>query len=291
MVTIVSKKDNNNTYYYLKHNTGSRQETEYLGKTIPDNIRQKKTEFLLRFYRKEWIPKLERIRSGYLANNKKMPKSLIEEKLNEFSIVFTYHTNRIEGSTLSLQDTYDLLMRGLTPAKKPESDTIETQRHRKVFLEIIKNRKPLSLSLIKKWHKEIFDSTKSEYAGMIRRYNVRISNSEAKFPDYSQVPSLLEKFFSWYKKSKNQIHPVELASLAHLKFVSIHPFGDGNGRISRLLMNYVLAEFDFPLFLIKYEGRLFYYHALERSQTEDDQMPFLQWFMKRYIAQHYKHYS
>lgn len=291
MVTVVSKKDGKNTYYYLKHSTGSRQESEYLGKTIPRDIEQKKREFLLEFYRAEWIPKLQRIREGYVLNNKKMPKGLIREQIEEFSVVFTYHTNRIEGSTLSLQDTFDLLLRGLTPAKKPESDTIETRMHRQVFLESINGKRHLSLSLVRSWHKGIFGRTKPEYAGMIRKHNVRVSNSEAKFPDHSQVPRLLAEFFAWYGREKTRIHPVELAALAHLKFVTIHPFGDGNGRISRLIMNCVLSEFGFPLFLIKYEGRAFYYHALERSQVEDSDMPFLQWFMKRYILQHYKHYA
>lgn len=291
MVTVVAKKDRANTYYYLKHNTGSKQATEYLGKTIPHNIEQRKIEFLWKFYRKEWIPKLDRIHNGFISNNKKMPKSLIKEQIEEFSIVFTYHTNRIEGSTLTLQDTFDLLLRGLTPAKKPESDTIETQMHRQIFLDLINNKKPMTISSVLSWHREIFGKTKPEYAGMIRNHNVRVSNSESKFPDHAQVSQLLKKFFAWYKKEKRKIHPVELAALAHLKFVSIHPFGDGNGRISRLIMNHILAEFDFPLFLIKYEGRLFYYHALERSQTENNEMPFLQWFMKRYIDQHYKHYA
>ncbi len=118
MVTVTTRKIGKNTYYYLRHNTGSRQAEEYLGKKIPPDVEQRKERFVLDFYRKEWIPKIEAIKKGFVENNKKMPKSMIEEQLNEFSIVFTYHTNRIEGSTLTLQNTFDLIKRGLTPDKK-----------------------------------------------------------------------------------------------------------------------------------------------------------------------------
>lgn len=290
MVTVVSRKSGNSTYYYLRHHTGTEQAEEYLGKEIPSDIEQRKTRFVLDFYRKGWTPKLEAIKKGFVENNKKMPKSLIQDQLNEFSIVFTYHTNRIEGSTLSLQDTFDLIQRGLTPAKKPQSDTIETQQHSRVFLDMIQNKKPLTLSTVLHWHKEIFEKSKPDYAGMLRSHNVRVTNSRSSFPSYAAVPQQIKEFFKWYNQSKLKINPVELAALVHLKFVSIHPFGDGNGRISRLIMNHVLSSFDYPLFIIEYDGRLAYYHALERSQTEYTDMPFLQWFMKRYIAQHYKHY-
>lgn len=290
MVTVVSRKKGKQFYYYLRHTTGTKQAEEYLGKEIPPDIEQRKARFVLDFYRKDWIPKLEAIKKGFVENNKKIPKSLIEEQLNEFSIVFTYHTNRIEGSALSLQDTFDLIQRGLTPAKKPQSDTIETQMHRRVFLDVIRDKKPLTLCTVLNWHKEIFEKSKPEHAGMLRNHNVMVTNSKSSFPLPDEVPQQIKEFFKWYHKEKSKINPVELASLAHLKFVSIHPFGDGNGRISRLMMNHVLASFDYPLFIIEYEGRLAYYLALERSQTEYTDMPFLQWFMKRYIAQHYKHY-
>ena len=75
---------------------------------------------------------------------------------------------------------------------------------------------------------------------------------------------------------------VELAALVHLKFVTIHPFSDGNGRISRLMMNFVLHKHGFPMLDIPYEKRTGYYNALERSQVKKNDLIFLQWFFKKY---------
>ena len=96
---------------------------------------------------------------------------------------------------------------------------------------------------------------------------------------------MIKDFFEWYEANSETLSPVELAALVHLRFVTIHPFGDGNGRISRLMMNHVLYRAGYPMTDIEYRDRRSYYNALERSQTGDD-LPFLRWFMKRYIRVH-----
>jgi Fic family protein len=106
-------------------------------------------------------------------------------------------------------------------------------------------------------------------------------------PSPVEVYPMLTEFFKWYKN--NKLHPIELAALVHLKLVTIHPFGDGNGRITRLVMNFVLNGKKYPLFDIPYEKRNGYYNALERSQDNKDDKVFLQWFVKRYIKE-YKSY-
>ncbi len=100
---------------------------------------------------------------------------------------------------------------------------------------------------------------------------------------------LLKEFFDWYNKERKNIHPVELAGLVHLKFVTIHPFSDGNGRLSRLMMNFVLKDNDFPLLDIRYTKRNSYYNALERSQVNGDDNIFVQWFFRRYLAEYKKY--
>lgn len=110
-----------------------------------------------------------------------------------------------------------------------------------------------------------------------------IRGSKTAFPHADFVSPFLKQFFKWYNNSKIKIHPIELAGLAHFRFVTIHPFGDGNGRISRLVMNKILFDSGFPLLNIKYAERKFYYSALEKSATTSDENHFLKWFARYYI--------
>lgn len=148
---------------------------------------------------------------------------------------------------------------------------------------MLKYKKDFSLSIILYWHKELFQSTKNDIAGQIRSHGVAISGSKFVPPSPVELNVLLKEFFEWYSKNKDKIHPVELAALVHIKFVTIHPFADGNGRISRLIMNFVLNKNNYPMFDIPYENRNSYYTALERSQIKKDEYIFVQWLFRKYI--------
>lgn len=286
MVTVVNRRKGNQNYYYLYHDSKKekrRQREEYLGKAIPTDIENRKKNFALGIEREEWIPSLEKIYRNYKKEQNKIPPSIQEKNLNSFSVRFTYNTQRIEGSTLTLKDTSFLLEYGLTPPNRPSRDIKETEIHQKLFLDVIKQKEDLSLNVVKKWHKKLFVQTKPDMAGLFRDYDVVIGQSQFIPPSHTAVKLLVTGFFKWYNANKKKLNPVELAALAHLKFVTIHPFGDGNGRTTRLMMNHVLNKFGYPLLDIDYGDRRSYYNALERSQINDDDLPFLKWFMKRYF--------
>lgn len=285
MVSIVKRRKGKETYYYLRHNIrkGNKQKEIYLGKKIPQNIEEIKQNFLLEFYRQEWLQPLEKIRKGHAKELRQTPKSVIKKELNTFSIKFTYNTQRIEGSTLTLRETADLLEQGRTPQNKPVIDVKEAESHQKVFLETLEEKNELSIKTICSWHKKIFLQTKPDIAGKLRIYDVRMGQSKFIPPKPQAIPILLKNFFSWYNKNRKKLNPVELSALVHLKFVTIHPFGDGNGRISRLMMNCVLYKLGYPMLDIDYNDRRAYYNALERAQTSQNDVIFLQWFMKRYM--------
>ena len=190
---------------------------------------------------------------------------------------------------MTLRETADLLERGVTPKEKPLRDVKEAEAHKKIFLEMLKYPKDLSLAIVLKWHKELFEQSKPDIAGRIREHQVAISGSKFKPPYPIEIYPMLRDFFKWYTKNKNILHPVELAALVHLKFVTIHPFSDGNGRISRLMMNFVLNRRGFPTFNISYEGRSAYYTALERTQIKKNDFIFVNWFIKRYIKENKKY--
>jgi len=218
-----------------------------------------------------------------------MPISAKKKSKDTFAVKFTYNTQRIEGSTLSLKDTANLLERGITPTSKPLRDVKEAEAHKKVFFEMLDYEKDLNLQVILKWHEGLMKQTAEDIAGKIRIHDVLISQSKFKPPMNLELEFLLKEFFEWYNKEKKKIHSVELAALVHLRFVSIHPFTDGNGRISRLMMNFVLKKNNFPLLDIPYTKRDSYYNALERSQIKKEENIFVQWFFRRYLAE-YKSY-
>lgn len=294
MVTIKKKTVGTKTYYYLEHTVrtghGVTTKEKYLGTKIPNKIEELKTQFLSEIYKERWCPALNKIKENYSKEEQKTPKSVLEKQARLFSVKFTYDTSRIEGSKLTYRETADLLEKGLTPRSKPVKDIKEAEAHEKLFYEILDYKKELTLQIVLYWHKKFFEGTKPDMAGKMREYQVAISGSKFMPPSPIEVPILLNEFFTWYNRNREKLHPVELAALAHLKFVTIHPFGDGNGRTSRLLMNFVLHKHSFPLLNVSYENRSSYYTALERSQVKKNDAVFVQWFFKRYVKE-YKNYT
>ncbi len=270
------REKNGKKYLYLKHSTGNRQKEKYLGITIPANIDEIKKKFLEEFYDEEWNEKIKTITTHYKKESKKKPASIKLKEFERFGISFTYNTQRIEGSSLTESDTKDLLIHGVTPKRKSQIDSIETNKHYDLFMKLVTSKKQfITKEIMLSWHKEIFGQTKIGEAGSIRQHRVGVTtNSKIEFATVPEIPKRLQKFFSWLKKYNGE-NFVKLTALAHYYFVSIHPFGDGNGRISRLIMNYILWYYDCPLMLIKNSERRVYFKSLEKSQLNKDSIHFL----------------
>ncbi|QLH06089.1 Fic family protein [Nitrosopumilus ureiphilus] len=284
MVSVITREKNGKKYLYLKHTTGNRQKEKYLGLSIPQNIENIKKEFMLEFYDEEWDKQVNTISVNYKKETRKKPASIKQKDFESFGISFTYNTQRMEGSSLTESDTKDLLIYGVTPARKSQIDSIETAKHYDLFMRLVTSKvTKITKKTILQWHKEIFGQTKIGEAGGIRSYRVGVTtNSKIEFATVTKIPKRLQECFSWLNKYDGK-NFVELAALAHYKFVSIHPFGDGNGRISRLIMNYILFSHGCPLMLIKNNDRRAYFKSLEKSQLNHDEIHFLKWFMKYYI--------
>lgn len=289
MVTIRKKTVEGNEYYYLEHSLRKNGKIEkkelYLGKEIPKDIEKIKKEFISEIYNETWLNQLDRIKENYSKEQKKTPISAKEKEIENFMIKFTYNTQRIEGSKLTLRDTANLLEKGETP-KKPLRDVKEAEANKKLFYEMLNYKKDLNFQIALLWNKILLENTKPDIAGKIRNHGVAISGSKFIPPLAIELDNLLKEFFDWYNKNKSKLHPAILSALVHLKFVTIHPFSDGNGRISRLMMNFVLKNNGFPMLDIPYENRNGYYTALERSQINKEDKIFLQWFFKRYLKEY-----
>lgn len=278
---IIKKRRGKNTYFYLQHSIrkGSKVITreKYLGKEIPKNLELIKQR-LEQNYKKDLYERLEKIRENFQREWSKYPKTVQEKEKEEIAIAFTYNTNAIEGSVITLEETRELMKEGIAP-NKPLRDIKETENHYKIFLDILGNKEDISSDLLLKWHQEIFGSTKSDIAGKYRDYIVRVGHYRA--PDWQDVESLMKDFIKLLKESK--INPVELAARAHYRFEKIHPFGDGNGRIGRMIINYILWRNGYPIIIIEYKKRISYYKALNRNEEG-----FVNYFIRTYLTIHKK---
>jgi Fic family protein len=286
-VKVQARRRGRGTYFYLVHSYREdgkvRKIEKYLGRRMPSDLRRFERDLKGEILGRTWVPRLDRIGAEYREERARMPESAREKELTSFAVQFTYDTNRIEGSSLTLRETSDLLERGVTPSERPMADVTETIAHQRVFLAELKREASFDLPTLLRWHRDLFQETKPDIAGQVRTTGVRISGSKFIPPSPIELDFLLQDYFRWFRRVMNSIHPVVLASQVHLKLVTIHPFSDGNGRTSRLAMNLVLHRKGFPMLDIPYERRSGYYDALEASQVGENETPFLRWFLRRYL--------
>ena len=148
---------------------------------------------------------------------------------------------------------------------------------------MLSKKEKITTNLLLDWHEEIFGMTKSDIAGKFRDYLVRVGPYLS--PDWQEVKKMMNELIDFIRNNK-KMNPVELSARAHYQFEKIHPFGDGNGRIGRLLMNHILWHKGYPMLIIEYKKRKSYYKALQKEEEV-----FISYFIKRYLAVHKKRYA
>jgi len=288
MVYLRTKTVKGTPYYYLIQSVRKEGKThkieKYIGKQEPSaqELDRLTTSFLAELQSKDWLWLTNETFELIELIRTKKPE-LKDEQLMDFCINFTYNTNAIEGNKLTPEETRDLFEHDV-PAEKPFKDHIESFAHWKVFMEMVQTKKPLTKELILSWHKELFKQAKPSLAGKFRQTNVRVAGFKA--AHYLDVPFLIDEFIQWFKENKNKMHPVELAAMTHLKFVKIHPFLDGNGRVARLLLNYVLHRSNYPLMTIEYKNRETYYEALDEFDETQEEEIFVKYIVESFLREH-----
>ena len=204
---------------------------------------------------------------------------------------WTYHSNAIEGNTLTLKET-KVALEGITIGGKTLREHFEAINHKDAILfmeDLAQKEDKLSEYSIKQIHSLILKNIDDENKGKYRTTNVIISGAEHKPPQSFEVQSKMQEFIKKYNENITKLHPIELASFVHIEFVKIHPFIDGNARTSRLLMNLELIKAGFPPVVIELEDRLEYYKTLDIAHTENDYKPFLE-LMKKVIEKSFEPY-
>lgn len=192
-------------------------------------------------------------------------------------VELTYSSNAIEGNTLSRLETAEVIQKGVsaTISGKPLKDQIEAINHAKAIefiKDLAKRRKShqfITEEDVLAIHKMILSGIIDEWAGEYRQTQVYIRGTNLDFPKPNEVPILMRKFVEWLGDQQIE-HPVKVASSAHFKFESIHPFIDGNGRVGRLLMNLILIVNGYPMAIVRNEERTQYLQALNVAQTKNE---------------------
>lgn len=204
------------------------------------------------------------------------------QKIEEALFVeYTYESNRIEGSTLTLQETALVIQKGITISGKSLREHLEAINHYEAigFIKSVAEKNELfNERTLKDIHALVLRGIDPENAGKFRTVNVRIAGSRHIPADALKVQELMDDYFNFYESQKNTLHPVLLSASLHEKLVAIHPFIDGNGRTARLIMNLILLQHGFPLVNIAgdNDSRINYYNALEKCQTDTRCDEFLQ---------------
>ncbi len=218
---------------------------------------------------------LKKIKGKYL----KEPKITFVNRYEAFCSLFTYDSTTIEGNSLTLQETARLLFEGIVPPNKPLREVHEVLNHKKAFDYILGHKGDIEKELICELHKIIVANTlRSELIQQIGKYrNVQVYIRGVSWfpPKPSEVHSKMSSLLSWYTKNKKKLHPLILASYFHTEFEKIHPFVDGNGRIGRLLLNFILHKNKYPMINIPNSIKHKYYNALEKAQLKNDLRSFV----------------
>lgn len=203
-----------------------------------------------------------------------LPPAIVEELRNFYTVSLTYHSNAIEGNTLTLHETEMVLSQGVTVGGKTLVEHLEVIGHRDAMNymeELARLDVPIGEREIKDLHSLILGpvdgTTGSSEAGRYRTLDVRAAGTGHTYPPHYNVPALMDEFATWlHSNEARALPPVSYASEAHFRFVSIHPFRDGNGRAGRLLMNLCLLRAGYPITVITNARRAPYIEALIYGQ-------------------------
>lgn len=218
---------------------------------------------------------LEELQSFYNQNKNLLNSILVEKIEKAFDIDFTYNSTTIEGNTLTLIETKTVLEDKISIGGKKLREIYEVINHSKAFNYIkkcIEKEESLNEDKIKDIHEILTENIMQ--GGIYRSTDVIITGAKHTPPTPNDMFMQLRFFYEDLEKNMKDMDAITLAAWTHAEFVKIHPFPDGNGRTSRLIMNYQLMKKGYLPVVIKVEDRLEYYEALDLYATTGDLKPF-----------------
>jgi Fic family protein len=227
------------------------------------------------------LNRIDKLQAAIEAAGKFDPEVL--KRINyKFRLDWNYHSNAMEGNSLTKEETRSVMVNNVTVEGKPLKDVLEIKGHDQVITDILKIGKGelgLSEKRIKDIHKAIIhedDPKKKQKIGQWKTENNHLINYKDEkfdFLEFSEVAETMHQLINWLnaqteqlKAGKSKLHPVLIAFEFHLKYLTIHPFYDGNGRTARILTNLILISFGYPPVIIKKDEKEVYYRYLADVQ-------------------------
>ncbi|MDR3011966.1 MAG: Fic family protein [Chitinispirillales bacterium] len=208
---------------------------------------------------------------------------VLKQLRDYYRIGLTWSSNALEGNTLTEIETKVVLEDGLTIGGKPLREIYEAVGHGKAYdyvFSIFKNR-VISIDSIKTIHKLFYQAIDEKNAGIWRTKNIIVTGTNYVFPVHGQLDSFMNNLIKWTDAERANLHPIRFAALLHLKFVTIHPFIDGNGRVARLLMNLALIQDGYTPTIIPPILRQDYLTAIRAYQQHGDEDIFCEFMAER----------
>lgn len=211
----------------------------------------------------------------YDEGKSSIPAVTLSSFEKDFELTFTHNSTAIEGNTLTLMETKVVLEDGISIGGKALREIYEVVNHKKAYNYVKKcifEKKALSELIVKDIHAILTENILQ--GGIYRQEEVRISGAGHIPPVGDEMLHQIKNFYADMQWKCNSVNPIEYAAWTHAEFVRIHPFIDGNGRTSRLLMNYQLMSAGFLPVSVAKENRLEYYEALEKYAVYNDLQEF-----------------
>ncbi len=224
--------------------------------------------------------------------------------MQKFRLDWNYHSNNLEGNSLTYGETKALILFGITAQGKPLKDHFEITGHNEAInwiLEIVKGKTVLTESFIRQLHKLLLKETSYKEAktseGKATRRKLEVGKYKTQpnhvitvtgetfyFATPEETPAKMHDLIEWFRKEKEKpdANPIILAALFHYRFIRIHPFDDGNGRVARILMNFILMQFGYPPVIIKTEDKENYFAVL-RLADADELEPFIEYIAENLV--------
>lgn len=205
----------------------------------------------------------------WLQSLRPLPNDVVEELRHRFEVAFTHHSTAIEGNTLTQSETQIVIEKGITIGGKSVADHLEVIGHKEALdfvIELADDKTPIDERVIREIHCLVMKDLGNGDIGRYRSLDIKAAGSGYVYPPHLKVPEQMADFVAWINEP-SQLHPVEFATEAHVRFVTIHPFRDGNGRVGRLLLNLILLRHGYPIAVLNVQKRAEYIGSLEAIQA------------------------